>query len=614
MFCPASCLCQPETQDDRGEYRRLERPEEQFQFSRRGWVCAYPGLSCALPFRAWLGSGPLGLCSVPPEPLLSGMAEISSVQLMVGLEVHVELATRTKMFTRVPNVAHLAHFDAPPNTLIDPVVLALPGALPVMNRAAVEMSMAVGLAIGCSIAPLSKWDRKSYFYPDLPKNYQISQYELPLCFDGSVELPPITNGKIDWEAMATGSTSAGAGEVLPGKKIGIIRAHLEEDAGKLLHELPGGFAAAGTLADYNRAGTPLLEIVTQPDFTSADEVVVFCQMLRNVCRFLGASEGIMQRGHIRFEPNINCILTLDDGRTVKTPIVEVKNLNSFKSVRGAIEYELREQPRRWMHDGVAMKPGSKITRGWDDVKNETFVQREKEEAQDYRYFPDPDLVPVVVDADWLERVRSGVPELPLERTRRYMREYGLSAKEASALTDERDVCFFYEGIIDAATGGADRRGEGIDRGRAGKAAANFVLQAGAKRANERSTPDRVALVSDLGITARQVAGIIALRETGTIGSNAADELFGLLCEGGGEFGGDPEAVAQKRGLIIVRDEGALDRWCDQIIAANAKVAEDVRAGKLQAVGRLVGEVMKLAGGAADAKSVRERLLAKLGQG
>ena len=534
------------------------------------------------------------------EPLLSGMAEIAQVKLIVGLEVHVELATRTKMFTRVGNVAHPSGFDAAPNTLIDPVVLALPGSLPVMNKAAVEMSMMVGLALGCAIAPFSKWDRKSYFYPDLPKNYQISQYDLPLCGEGRVELPPILDGKIDFDALAAGKSS--------GRTIGIIRAHLEEDAGKLLHELPGGFAVDGSLADYNRAGTPLLEIVTKPDFASADEVVVFCQMLRNICRFLGASEGIMQRGHMRFEPNINCVLTLDDGRTVKTPIVEVKNLNSFKSVRGAIEHELREQPRRWVRDGVEMKPGSKVTRGWDDVKGETFVQREKEEAQDYRYFPDPDLVPVVVDAPWLERVRTRVTELPLARTRRYVTEFGLSAKEASALTDERDVCMFYEAII------GESVGLGVERARAGRAAANFVLQSGAKRANERSTQERAVLASDLGITARQVAGIVALREAGKVGSNAADELFGLLCEGGAEFGGEVEAVAQKRGMIIVRDEGALDGWCDTVIAANAKVAEDVRAGKLQAVGRLVGEVMKLAGGAADAKSVRERLLAKLGQG
>ncbi len=533
------------------------------------------------------------------------MAEIVRVDLIVGLEVHVELSTRTKMFSRAANGAHPEHFEAAPNTLIDPVVLGLPGALPVMNREAVEKSIMVGLALGCQIAEVSKWDRKSYFYPDLPKNYQISQYQLPLCFDGSVELPPIAkDGKIDYEAMAEGGAAAG-------KKIGIIRAHLEEDAGKLLHEAPGGIAIEGSIADYNRAGTPLLEIVTQPDFTDSDEVVVFCRVLRNVCRFLGASEGILQRGHMRFEPNINCVLTLSDGRTVKTPIVEIKNLNSFKAVKGAIEHERREQPRRWAADGIELKPGAKTTRGWDDTKNETFLQREKEEAHDYRYFPDPDLLPVAVGEAWRERVRSALPELPLDRTRRYMREFGLSAKEAAAITDERDVCFFYEEALEGASAA------GVGREKAGRLAANFVLQSGAKRANERSTSERAVLVSDLGITAKQVAGIVRLRDEGKIGSNAADELFGLLCEGGGEQGANAEDVALRRGMVIVQDAGALEAWCDQVIAANPKVAEDVRGGKLQAVGRLVGEAMKLVasgGGAADAKVVRETLLKRLGSG
>jgi len=310
------------------------------------------------------------------------MAEITQVTLRVGLEIHVELATRTKMFCRAPNVAHPEHFDAAPNSLIDPVVLGLPGALPVMNKAAVEMAMMVGMALGCEISPLSRWDRKSYFYPDLPKNYQISQYQLPLCFDGSVELPPITaDGRIDYDAFAGLDAKEGTGErgghAVPGKRIGIIRAHLEEDAGKLLHEAPGGgpIDPPGSIADYNRAGTPLLEIVTQPDFSSADEVVVFCRLLRNICRFLGASEGVLQRGHMRFEPNINALLTLADGRTVATPIVEIKNLNSFKAVKGAIEYELREQPRRWHEDKIELRPGAKTTRGWDDTRGETFLQR-----------------------------------------------------------------------------------------------------------------------------------------------------------------------------------------------------------------------------------------------
>ncbi len=542
------------------------------------------------------------------------MPAIASVKLKVGLEIHVELATRTKMFSRAPNpAARAGEFErAEPNTLIDPVVLGLPGALPVMNRAAVEMSMLVGLALGCTIAPTSKWDRKSYFYPDLPKNYQISQYPYPLCFDGAVELPVIgEDGRIDWDRTSREQTV--------GKRIGIIRAHLEEDAGKLLHEAPGGGAIDGSLADWNRAGTPLLEIVTQPDFSSADEVVVFAQMLRNICRFLGVSEGVMQKGHMRFEPNINCILTLDDGRTVATPVVEVKNLNSFKSVKGAIEHELREQPRRWIADRQEHGPGTKSTRGWDDARGETFLQRSKEDAHDYRYFPDPDLVPVVVDETWRSAVRARLPELPLDRMRRFIRDFGLSPMEAAAITGERDVCRLYEDTIAAAMS------LGVESTAAARKAANMILQSGAKRANERSAaaaqaahdeglaPPEPVLVSDLGITARQIAGIIHLREEGRIGSNAADELFGLLCAGSDEPpGADPAEVAQRRGMVIVRDDAALLRWCEQAIAENPRSAEDVRAGKVQALGRLVGAAMKASAGQGDAQAIRTRLSEMLG--
>ncbi len=594
---------------------------------------------------------------------------IRSVQLIVGMEVHVELATRSKMFSRVASPAHpevYSRHGVPghlePNTLIDPVVLALPGALPVMNLAAVELSMMVGLALGCSIAPYSKWDRKSYFYADLPKNYQISQYDLPLCFDGLIMLPPIGgDGRIDFDALAKGGAE-GRGGGTGGRDIGIIRAHLEEDAGKLLHELPGGGGGARassdnlSYADYNRAGTPLLEIVTQPDFRTADECVVFSQMLRNICRFLGASEGIMQRGHMRFEPNINCVLTLEDGRTVKTPIVEVKNLNSFKSLKGAIEYELREQPRRWQETCIEFASGTKTTRGWDDVKLQTFVQREKEEAHDYRYFPDPDLPPVVVSEEWKERIAARVPELPLSRARRFVAGYGLAAKEAAALTEERDDCLFYESIVDAAVE------RGVERSRAGRIAANFVLQNGLKRANERTRAmahaakqaaheegdiaqsqsrhgvpghqrqvyqeaAETVLVSALSITAAQVAGIIALREANKLSAAGADELFGLLCSaepaaegfefeatgrGGSEpAGADAAEVAQRRGLIIVQDAGSLDAWCDAAIAAEPASVAAFKEGKAAAMGRLVGAVMKLAGGKVDAKAARERLEQKL---
>jgi aspartyl-tRNA(Asn)/glutamyl-tRNA(Gln) amidotransferase subunit B len=316
-----------------------------------------------------------------------------NTRLMVGLEIHVELSTRTKMFTSAPNVAHRDYDAAAPNTLLSPIVVGLPGTLPVINKRAVEMSMLVGLALGCEISRFTKWDRKSYYYPDLPKNYQISQYDKPLCEGGALEVPR--------------SDEPGA----PMKTIRIIRAHLEEDAGKLLHEWPGGGKIDYSIVDLNRAGTPLLEIVTEPDFDSADQAVAFGQMLRHICRHLGVSEGVMQKGHMRFEPNINVIIE-KDGEEYRTPIVEIKNLNSFKALHGSITYEHQRQVEEFLDTGRVMRMGAKSTRGWDDGRMITFLQREKEDAHDYRYFPDPDLVPVVVDDDWLDCVRSQMSELP----------------------------------------------------------------------------------------------------------------------------------------------------------------------------------------------------------
>ncbi|MEM8836096.1 MAG: Asp-tRNA(Asn)/Glu-tRNA(Gln) amidotransferase subunit GatB [Planctomycetota bacterium] len=504
------------------------------------------------------------------------MPDIVRVTPKIGMEVHVELSTRRKMFTRVASPAFAGHEDAEPNTLIDPVTLGLPGALPVMNREAIERSMLVGMALGCSIARYTKWDRKGYFYPDLPKAYQISQYDLPLCFDGAVTWPIEDDG-----------TSV---------RIGIARAHLEEDAGKLLHDWPGGKAIDYSIVDLNRAGTPLLEIVTAPDFTSAEQCVNFSQMLRNVCRWLGASEGDMQKGHMRFEPNINCVLELEDGRTVATPIVEVKNLNSFKSLRGAIEHELKKQPERWKDDGLVMGPGAKTTRGWDDAKSVTFVQREKEDAHDYRYFPDPDLPPVRVDEAWEARVRERLPELPHERAQRYEREFGIGAKEANALVSERATCVYFEDAVARASSS-----DAIAREQAGKKVANLILQAGFKRANETGMP-----VEELGIDAEQLAGIAALRARGDISAAGADELFGALCE----TDEDAATAADRLGLVQVRDEGQLEAWVKETIEdpANAKSVEDFAGGKDATVGRLVGDVMKRSQGQADAKAVREMIV------
>jgi len=532
------------------------------------------------------------------------MQTIDQIKLIVGMEIHVELATRTKMFSRALSPAFAGHENAEPNTYIDPVVLALPGALPVMNKAAIEMAMMVGIALNCSTAKITKWDRKSYFYPDLPKSYQTSQYDLPLSFDGAFDLPAADeDGFPDFSQ--------------PSKRIGITRAHLEEDAGKLLHEAPGGGASKDTLADYNRAGTPLLEIVTQPDFSSADDVVLFAKLLRQVCRYLGVTLGVMQKGHMRFEPNINCILTLSDGHTITTPIVEIKNLNSFKSLKAAIEFEHREQPSRWQADGRVMGRGMKTTRGWDDTKNITFVQREKEDAHDYRYFPDPDLLPVKVDAAWREAVAARIPELPLVRYRRYASDYALAVKEAGQLVEDRETSDYYEAAINALVE------LGIARPRAGKAAANILLQTAAKRANEGSgttASTGAQRLDQTGVTAMEVAAIVKLREDGKINNQAVEVLF-AACIAALASDATPtlaqtlthvEALASEKGLLIVRDDAAMSAWIDQVLAANPKVAEDVKGGKVQAVGRLVGEVMKLAGGKVDAKTVREAILEKLG--
>ena len=494
---------------------------------------------------------------------------IRTKTLKVGLEIHVELQTRSKMFTRTPNVAHPDFEDAPPNTLVDPVVAALPGTLPVMNRAAVEMSMLVGLALGCDIARFSKWDRKNYYYPDLPKGYQISQYDLPLCHDGEFTI----------------HTDQGED-----RRIGIIRAHLEEDTGKLGHELPGGGTFQGSLVDLNRAGTPLLEIVTHPDFDRAEDVVTFGQELRVLCRFLGVTQGVMQRGHMRFEPNINLEMELEDGRVVKTPIVEVKNLNSFRAVRGAIEYEYDRQEAEWRKTGREMGPGAKSTHGWDDEKMVTVLQREKEDAHDYRYFPDPDLVPVVVDDAWLEEVRTRIPELPAARRARYRDSFGLREKDAVVLVEERALCELFEAAV-----------ESLDSADA-TAIAKLLLNQCAKRANEAG-----CAVHQLGISAEQIAGVIELREADQLGTQSIDALLALLSDSEDSA----RDLAEREGLLVILDESQLDTWCDEAISANEQAAQDVRNGKMAAIGRLVGHVMKSSGGSVDAKSVQGKLREKL---
>ncbi|MHC4131605.1 MAG: Asp-tRNA(Asn)/Glu-tRNA(Gln) amidotransferase subunit GatB [Planctomycetota bacterium] len=481
-------------------------------------------------------------------------------KVIVGLEIHVQLCTQSKMFCSCA-----LSFGKQANSRVCPVCLGMPGVLPVMNRQAIEFSVLAGLALNCEIAEFTKWDRKSYYYPDLPKNYQISQYDLPLASDGYIEIP-----------AADGSI----------KKIGIIRAHLEEDAGKNLHAT-GNFSQV----DLNRTGTPLLEIVTEPDMNSAAEVRALAVELQRMVRYLRVSEADMQKGHMRFEPNVNLIVT-KDGKEHKTPIVEIKNLNSFRALERSVEFEIQRQLDDFMETGRVMELGNKSTRGWDDERQVTVLQREKEEAHDYRYFPDPDLVPVEIKGDWLEEIRSKLCELPLSKQLRYVTEYGLSDYDAGVLTAKRSTAEFFENTVEL---GAEP-----------KRVCNLLTQTGLKLANEAG-----CTLAELGLTAEGIAELAKMIETGDVNASAGVTILEKMAETNKE----PQALAQELNLIQKSDAGELEAIVDQILAENPNAVEDVTSGgkkSKKARGFLLGQVMQKTKGQANPKVVSEILNKKLG--
>jgi len=484
-----------------------------------------------------------------------------TVKPVIGMEIHVELDTATKMFCRCRN-----SFGDPPNTNVCPVCIGMPGVLPVMNRTAVEHSIRVGLALNCRVAGFSKWDRKNYYYPDLPKNYQISQYDLPLSTDGYLDVH-LEGGRI--------------------KRIGILRAHLEEDAGKNIHDNP-----AHTAVDLNRAGVPLLEIVSRPDMNTIEEVIAYAQAMHRLVRWLGVSRANMQMGHMRFEPNIN-LHVARAGRTYKTPIVEVKNLNSFRALRNTVAYEIDRQYQAWLADpeGCSIKKLGKQNRGYDDATERTVFQREKEEAHDYRYLPDPDLVPVVVSEDWQVRLAAGIGELPLARRHRFIESFGLTFKEADALTQ------------DPATG--DLLDQAINAGADAKRCVNLLLGRGAAVANERG-----CAIADIGLEAGQLVELVGMLVAGSINATAADKAF-LKMLGTGR---SPAEIASQEGLLAVTDSSTLEAWVDQALGDNPQAVSDVRAGgkkQQKALGFLTGQVMRISGGAAPPSEVQRLLKARL---
>lgn len=493
-----------------------------------------------------------------------------TIRPIIGLEIHVQLATRTKMFCSCA-----VEFAAEPNSRVCPVCLGMPGTLPVMNRTAYELSVRAATALNCNIARFTKWDRKSYYYPDMPKNYQISQYDLPLSSDGHFDVP-----------AADGTM----------RRVGIIRAHLEEDAGKNIHEgLPY------TRVDLNRAGTPLLEIVTKPDIADAEEAYNFCVELQRLVQYLGISEANMQKGQMRFEPNVNVAIT-EGGVEYRTPISEVKNLNSFRSVRDAIRYEVERQVGEWRknHDYTLAKVG-KLNFGWDDERGVTEFQRGKEESHDYRYFPDPDLVPVTVEAAWIEQVRAELGELPLARQQRFMKHFGMSVKDCEVILADKATGDLYDAAISA---GADA-----------KMLTKQFLGVWNNLASARGLP-----IWQLGISGGIAADLAGAVSSGAVSATAATQIAEEIANRGTSPRPQTETVmdiARRLGVLQERDEGATQKWVDEAFAANAQAVADAlgtneRKAKA-APGFLRGQVMKISQGKADAKLVGELIEKKLGE-
>jgi aspartyl-tRNA(Asn)/glutamyl-tRNA(Gln) amidotransferase subunit B len=486
-----------------------------------------------------------------PTPAASATLLVRGYEVVIGFETHAQLSTQSKIFSRAATA-----FGAEPNTQACAVDLALPGTLPVMNRGAVQRAIEFGLAIGAHIAPRSIFARKNYFYPDLPKGYQISQFEIPVVQGGAVE-------------FYLGDEK---------KSVRLVRAHLEEDAGKSLHE---DFVGQ-TGIDLNRAGTPLLEIVTEPDMRSSAEAVAYAKELHKIVTWIGICDGNMQEGSFRCDANVS---VRKPGAALGTRR-EIKNLNSFRFMQQAIDYEVRWQIEQ-IEDGQAIQQATVL---FNPDTGETRAMRSKEDAADYRYFPDPDLPPLVIAPAWVDQVRAGMTELPRVMSQRFASQYGLSDYDATALTQSRSIATYFEAVAQAC-------GQP-------KLAGNWITGELARRLNAADLSIEQAPVS-----ATQLGALITRIQDGTISNNAARQVFDALWSGEGT---QVDALIEAKGLRQLNDSSALEGIVDTVIAANAKNVAEYRAGNAKALNALVGQIMKGSAGKANPQQVNELLKAKLG--
>ena len=509
-------------------------------------------------------------------------AALERYEAVIGIEVHCQVRTATKMFCAC--AADADPDEGAPNSRTCPVCLGLPGALPVINRRAVEHVLATGLAIGATVPSATRWDRKNYFYPDLPKGYQISQLDLPLASHGSL----------------TFDTSAGE------RTIGIRRAHLEEDTARLIHATdPDGRKVS--LLDFDRSGMPLMEIVTEPDVRTAEEARRYAEELQRLLRYIGVSDADMERGQMRVEANVSI---RPRGTEPFGTRVEVKNMNSFRSVERAIEFEIERQ-------AAAIDAGEtirQVTRGWDDDRGITYVMRSKEDSEDYRYFPEPDLPPLRVDAAWLAEIAAGLPELPAARRARYAGTLGLSAYDAGVLTATRETSDYFDAALavagatipGTAASGTAAGGTAADPVVSPKALANWITGELTRLVNAAAGADR-GRIDRSGIAPADLVALVRLVESGEISGTSAKEALAEAFESRRP----PADIVTDRGMHRISDADAIGAIVSDVVAGNPAAVADYRAGKEQAVGFLVGQVMKRTGGRADAALARTVLRAHL---